>query len=120
MSLYTTRDETGVLIVAFTDASGLNDFRNTPMRDSLFELVQDRPEPRAALDMRKIDYLSSSGVAILVGLKRKIETQEGKIALFGLQPPVHDLLKVMKLDRYFTIVDDEAQAVSQLQPTPSA
>ncbi|OJW20271.1 MAG: anti-anti-sigma factor [Planctomycetales bacterium 71-10] len=119
MSTFTTRDDSGVLVVAFTDPSGLNDFRNTPLRDALFELVQDRTEPRAALDMHKVDYLSSSGVAILVGFKRKVEMKDGKIALFRLQPAVHDLLKVMKLDRYFTIVEDEAEAVSQLRTAPS-
>ncbi|MDG3006302.1 STAS domain-containing protein [Paludisphaera mucosa] len=118
MSTFSTRDESGVLIIAFTDPSGLNDFRNTPLRDALFEFIQTRQEPRTALDMSKVDYLSSSGVAILVGLKRRIETREGKIALFQLQPAVHDLLQVMKLDRYFLIVADEASAVSQLRPTP--
>lgn len=120
MSTFTTRDDAGVLVVAFTDPSGLNDFRNTPLRDALFELLQDRESPLVALDMHKVDYLSSSGVAILVGLKRKIETREGKIVICRLQSAVHDLLKVMKLDRYFIIVDDEAEAISQLRPAPSA
>jgi anti-sigma B factor antagonist len=119
MSTFTTRDDSGVLVVAFTDASGLNDFRNTPLRDALFELVRERPTPCAALDMRKVDYLSSSGVAILVGFKRKLETQDGKVVLFRLQPAVHDLLKVMKLDRYFPIVGDEAEALTLLRPAPS-
>ncbi|WP_337177651.1 STAS domain-containing protein [Paludisphaera sp.] len=120
MSTFTTRDDAGVLVVAFTDASGLNDFRNTPVRDGLLDLVKGRATPRAALDMSTIDYLSSSGVAILVGFKRKIETQEGKLVLFRLQPAVHDLLRVMKLDRYFPIVDDESEALSQLRPASPA
>jgi len=119
MSTFATRDESGVLIVAFTDPSGLNDFRNTPLRDALFELVQEREEPRLALDMNRVDYLSSSGVAILVGLKRRVETRGGKIALFQLQSTVRDLLQVMKLDRYFAILDDEASAVSHLNAASS-
>lgn len=119
MSTFTTRDNSGVLVVTFTDASGLNDFRNTPLRDALFDLVKERQTPCAALDMQKVDYLSSSGVAILVGFKRKIEIQDGKIVLFRLQPAVHDLLKVMKLDRYFPIVGDEDEALSQLRSSSS-
>lgn len=95
MSTFTTRDDSGVLVVAFTDASGLNDFRNTPLRNALFGTRSGAgPTPCAALDMRKVDYLSSSGVAILVGFKRKLETQDGKVVLFRLQPAVHDLLEV--------------------------
>lgn len=119
MSTFTTRDESDVLIVAFTDPAGLNDFRNTPLRDALFELVQPDDETRLALDMNRVDYLSSSGVAILVGLKRRTETRNGKIVLFRLQPIVRDLLQVMKLDRYFVIVDDEDQALASLRTVPS-
>lgn len=115
MSTFSTRDESGVLIVTFNDPSGLNDFRNTPLRDALFELVQDREEPRTALDMTSVDYLSSSGVAILVGLKRRVETRGGKVALYKLQPAVRDLLHVMKLDRYFPILDDETEALAELR-----
>ncbi len=32
-------------------------------------------EPLFAIDLAKVDYLSSSGVAILVGLKRRVETK---------------------------------------------
>lgn len=69
-----------------------------------------------ALNLVKVDYLSSSGVAILVGLKRRIETRQGKLALFNVQPIVVDLLKVMKLDRYFSMFDDEHAAVASLRP----
>ena len=119
MSIFTTRDDSGALLVTFNDASGLNDFRNTPLRDALFDLVQAREEPRVAIDMNKIDYLSSSGVAILVGLKRRIETHNGKIVLYRLQTIVRDLLHVMKLDRYFVIVDDEEEAVASLRSVSS-
>lgn len=119
MSTFTTRDESDVLFILFNDPSGLNDFRNTPLRDALFDLVQSRSEPRVAIEMSKIDYLSSSGVAILVGLKRRIETRDGKIVLYRLQQIVRDLLHVMKLDRYFVIVDDEEQAVASLRSVSS-
>ena len=35
-----------------------------------------------AVDLEKVDYLSSSGVAILVGLKRRVDTHNGKIVFF--------------------------------------
>jgi anti-sigma B factor antagonist len=69
-----------------------------------------------ALDLTNIDYLSSSGVAILVGLKRRIDTRNGKLVFFHVEPIVHDLLKVMKLDRYFPIVADEQAATVSLRP----
>jgi anti-sigma B factor antagonist len=78
--------------------------------------VLSRDEPLLALDMLKVDYLSSSGVAILVGLKRRIDTRHGKIILFHVQPIVFDLLKVMKLDRYLPLAGDEHEAIASLRP----
>ncbi len=110
MSAFSTRPETDALIVTFETAASLNDFRNNALRDSLYELVDQHGEPRFALDLSKVDYLSSSGVAILVGLKRRVETKGGKIVLYQVQPIVRDLLAVMKLDRFFLITDERSTA----------
>jgi anti-sigma B factor antagonist len=120
MSSFSTRQDSEVLVVAFENGDGLNDFRNNAVRDSLYELVQTQPEPLFALDLSNVGYLSSSGVALLVGLKRRIETKGGKIVIYRLEPVVRDLLSVMKLDRFFLIADDEARAVASLRPIPTA
>ncbi len=120
MSSFNTRAESDVLVVTFETAAGLNDFRNNALRDSLYELVQSQASPRFAVDLAKVDYLSSSGVAILVGLKRRVETKGGQMVIYHLQPIVQDLLGIMKLDQFFTITDDEAHAVASLRPLPTA
>jgi anti-sigma B factor antagonist len=120
MSSFSTRQNSNVLIVIFESAAGLNDFRNSALRDALYEMVAAQETPDFALDMAKVDYLSSSGVAVLVGLKRRVETKGGKLVVYHLQPIVHDLLAVMKLDRFFVIVEDEARAVDSLRSSPTA
>ncbi len=116
MTTFNTREESDALVITFESAAGLNDFRNNSLRDSLYDLVLSRQDPRVALDLAKVDYLSSSGVAILIGLKRRIETRQGKIVLFHIDPIVCDLLKVMKLDHYFSFADDEHAALASLRP----
>ena len=92
----------------------------TALRDGLYELVATRDEPLLAIDLAKVDYLSSSGVAILVGLKRRVETKGGKIVIFHVQPIVRDLLAVMKLDRFFAISENETKAIDSLRSLPTA
>ena len=120
MSSFNTRAESDVLVVTFETAAGLNDFRNNALRDSLYELVLNQASPRFAVDLAKVDYLSSSGVAILVGLKRRVETKGGQMVIYHLQPIVQDLLGIMKLDQFFTITNDEARAIASLRPLPTA
>ena len=116
MSTFNTREESDALVIVFDSAAGLNDFRNNALRDALYDRVQGIEEPRVALDLLKVDYLSSSGVAILVGLKRRVDTRNGKIVLFNVLPIVRDLLHVMKLDRYFLMAEDEHSALAALRP----
>ena len=120
MSAFSTRNESDALIVKFEAATSLNDFRNNALRDALYELVQSRTDPMMAVDLQKVDFLSSSGVAILVGLKRRVDTRNGKIVFFHVQPVVRDLLSVMKLDRFFAMAEDEARALASLRPLPTA
>jgi anti-sigma B factor antagonist len=120
MSSFITRPDSDVQVVTFESAGGLNDFRNSVLRDALYELVANHTDPMLAIDLAKVDYLSSSGVAILVGLKRRVETKGGKIVIFHVQPIVRDLLAVMKLDRFFAISEDEAKAIDSLRSLPTA
>ena len=119
MCSFNTREESDALIVDFESAAGLNSFSNNSLRNALYELVQVKEEPRVALDLLKVDYLSSSGVAILVGMKRRVETRKGKIVLYNVQPVVADALRIMKLDRYFIMADDEDSALASLRPVPT-
>jgi anti-sigma B factor antagonist len=107
-------------VIEFETASGLNDFRNSLLRDALYDLIPSSSAPRFAIDLLKVDYLSSSGVALLVGLKRRVETRGGKLVLYRVQPIVRDLLAVMKLDKFFTIVDNEQQALVSLHSVSTA
>lgn len=120
MSSFSTRDEQDSLIVTLSDSASMNDFRSNTFRNSLYEVVENRETPRIALDMGVVDYLSSSGVAILVGMKRRCDAKHGKFVIYGIQPNVFDLLRVMRLDQYFTFASDESEALASLRPLPTA
>jgi anti-sigma B factor antagonist len=120
MSPFQTRETSDGLVITLDSPVPLNDFRSLAFRESLYELVLSRPDPRVIVDLSAIDYLSSSGVAILVGLKRRIDQKNGKLVLCRVQPLVCDLLRVMRLNQYFTFANDETEANALLRPVPSA
>jgi anti-sigma B factor antagonist len=120
MPPFPVREDPDGLVIRLDNPVALNDFRSMGFREALYEFVQSRKEPRVVLDLSAIDYLSSSGVAILVGLKRRIDQQQGKLVLCRVQPLVCDLLRVMRLNQYFTFADDEAAALALVRPVPTA
>lgn len=120
MSYFNTRDEAGILVIELTDATDLNDFRTNAFRDALYSTVEHRNGALVALDLAATDYLSSSGVAILVGLKRRVDAQGGKLVLTRVHPSVEHLLSVMKLTQYFTFAPDVSQALTTLRSVSTA
>ena len=120
MSAFTTRQEPQGLVITLDDPAALNDFRSNAFRDALFQVVQPLDRPHVAVNLMAIDYLASSGIAILIGLKRRIDAQQGKLVLFSVHPLVLDLLRSMKLTQYFTFAESEGDALLALHPVPSA
>jgi anti-sigma B factor antagonist len=120
MSPFQSRQEPDGLIISLDNPVTLNDFRSNTFREALYEHVQSRVDPRVIVDLAAIDYLSSSGVAILVGLKRRIDLQNGKLILCRVQPLVCDLLRVMRLNQYFIFANDEDEAFALMRPVSTA
>lgn len=120
MSPFQTREEPDGLIITLDNPVALNDFRSNSFREQLYDFIQSPAVPRIVVDLAAIDYLSSSGVAILVGLKRRVDMKQGKLVLYRVQPLVSDLLRVMRLNQYFTFADDEKEALGLVRSVPTA
>jgi anti-sigma B factor antagonist len=119
MSSFSVREGADALVVVIDDPVALNDFRSNCFREALYQAVGGEGR-RVALDLGRVDFLSSSGVAILVGLKRRLEAQGGKLVVFGVQPMVDDLLKITRLTQYFRFAPAEPEALELLRPLPTA
>ena len=113
---FTPIDTSDALVVRLENPERFNDFLSDDYRESLYRSVLSKQEPLVALDLAAVDYLSSTGIAILIGLKRRVEAQHGKLVLFRIQPFIHDLLRGMKLHTFFSIAECEQDALALLRP----
>lgn len=119
MSSFSIREEPDAIIISIEEPNALNDFRSNSFRESLYEAVRNHEGNRVALDLAQVDFLSSSGVAILVGLKRRLDGKQGKLVLFGVRPIVLDLLHITRLTQFFSFATEEKEALAALRPLPS-
>jgi anti-sigma B factor antagonist len=119
MPPFSVREAPDALIISIDEATALSDFRSNTFRDALYQAGEDGTTPHVALDLTRVDFLSSSGVAILVGLKRRLEAKQGKLVLFGVQPVVQELLRITRLTQFFLFADDEDAALAVLRSLPS-
>jgi stage II sporulation protein AA (anti-sigma F factor antagonist) len=115
MSPLPTNEESGVLVLTFDDRERLNDCRTDEFLEEVIQTVEGRAQPRVAVDLGSIEYLSSSGLAVLVALQQQVSSQGGTLALFSVDPFVLDLLQAARLASVFRIAKDRAAAIAALQ-----
>jgi len=96
------------------EVQGEIDLHNSPdLRTEILHLLNKHKPKSLVLNLAKVPYMDSSAAAVLVEAIRIIRPKGGKIYLAGLQPRVKGLLEVARLGTIFTIVKDEAEALSK-------
>jgi anti-sigma B factor antagonist len=68
----------------------------------LTEMVRTKPA-RVVVDLSKVSYIDSSGLAVLVEAMQNIEEYGGKFALAGIQDSVRPIFETARLDQVFLI-----------------
>ena len=65
---------------------------------------------KLVIDLGKVGFMNSSGLATLVRYYKLARSNCGDIALAALQPPVRQVFQLSRLDRVFDLQPDVAKA----------
>jgi len=78
----------------------------TEISDAINELLADAKGRYFVLDVTDVKMLSSMGLGMCVDLKNQADRMKMRSILFGATPALLQLLKLMRVDRLFTVVAD--------------
>jgi len=93
------------------DVSGEVDLYNvSDLKKALFSIT-DGQFKSVIVDMKKVNYMDSSGIGALVAGMKKMKAHNGKFALMNIHDDVLNILKLATLDKFFTIYDSEDELV---------
>jgi anti-sigma B factor antagonist len=82
-------------------------------RDAILGSYEEIAKDHAVLlDFVKVDYVNSSGIALVIQLMLEAGKAGQKVAIFGLTPHFQKVFTMVGISRYATIVPDEAAAVA--------
>jgi anti-sigma B factor antagonist len=73
-----------------------------------------RARPLLALDMSAVEYIDSSGLAVLVSCLKSSRRKSGDVCLFGMQDTVRTLFELTRLHHVFPIEEKHQDAVLRL------
>jgi len=99
--------------VTILDLSGDIDFANSPeLRHSVLREIQESRTPRVVINLSKVRYIDSSGVASLVEGLKASRNLGSRFILFGLSTSVREVLQLSRLIKVFEVCDNEEQALA--------
>ena len=94
------------------DITGDITLYNSPeVRRVLLDLLKAKHVPRVIVNLEKVKYIDSAGVASLVeGLKTSRDLKSG-FALYGLSKTTREVLELTRLIKVFEVYDNEEAAL---------
>lgn len=104
------QEEAGDVVIVKL-AGRLDSSAAQPAEES-FARVLASGTPRLAIDMSKLEYISSAGLRVLLVVAKKVQQANGKVVLFGLVPNVREVFSISGFDRIFSIQPEAAAAVA--------
>ncbi|MDH3583759.1 MAG: STAS domain-containing protein [Phycisphaerae bacterium] len=80
--------------------------------DKLEELVGSDPQMRLVLNFEAVDFMSSTALGVLVGLRKRVEHNDAALRLCALGPTVRQALEITGLHTHFKILSTAEEAAS--------
>ena len=112
--------EEDVFLVSLDSPAVLEEPAARAGRDAIRKALRGHIEPKVAIDLGRIELLSSAGLGLLVNLKQRVDAQEGRVVLFNVRADVLRQLRQTALIRLFSLAADRDSALELLQTLPTA
>jgi anti-sigma B factor antagonist len=103
------KEKGGVLVITM-EGKMIGGPDATHLSQKLHELIE-KGQKRFVVNMDKVDWMNSSGLGILIGGLTTVRNHGGDFKLCRLGKKPRELLEITKLDRVFSIHDQEEEAI---------
>ena len=99
-------DVGNVTTVRFTGAKTLDEQTSQAVGAELFELTDKMARRKLVLNFIDVEYLSSGALGVLITLHKKLRDVGGKLVLMNIDPKLHEVFEITKLNKLFEIAED--------------
>ena len=106
-----TREEKGETTVIYIEGR-LDVNLSNSIEEQLTSIIRDsQVKKKYFINLKSVEYMSSSGLRMLVAVTREAQSEEKSISLCELNKAVVKLFEVVELDDLFTVYETEAEAL---------
>ncbi|HEX5465538.1 MAG TPA: STAS domain-containing protein [Candidatus Limnocylindrales bacterium] len=101
------RQDAGTAVVAI--AGRIDASADEPLRAAVDGALATTPQ-RLILDFSAMDYMNSTGIALVVGLLGRARATQTPVGAYGLSPHYQEIFRITRLSDFLPLFDDEAGA----------
>ncbi len=106
-----SRQVNDVTIVDLSGAVKLEGKGSSVLRETIKDLLLEGKK-KIVLNLREINYVDTEGIGGLASVLTSVHKQGGELKFVSLTRNVHAVLNIMKLDKVFHVMEDEAAAIA--------
>lgn len=96
--------------IQVVEIDGDLDFHSSPSLRQTLNQLTEKKTPKIVINLRKVGYMDSSGIATFVEALQKTKKYQGKLVLAELASAVRGVFEIAKLDSIFTIAGSNQEA----------
>ena len=104
-----TESKNGLMVCR---VDGEIDIACAPELKKIFDKLISQKTPKIVIELSKVTYVDSSGLATLVEILKNMRSYGGKMRLACMAPKIKSLFEITKLEKLFEISADEETAIS--------
>jgi anti-sigma B factor antagonist len=101
----------GITVAGFMDEMLVSEEAIEAVSEQLAEIVDSARPAKMLLNFREVRCMSSSMLAVLLKLSRKMTALGAQLKLCGLAPDLYEIFKITRFDRIFEIHNEEWAAL---------
>jgi anti-sigma B factor antagonist len=89
------------------------DINSSPNIKKTFDKLLSTKTPKIVINLSKVTYVDSSGLATLVEILKNMRSYGGKMRLSDMSPKIKSLFEITKLEKLFEIKGSEEEALAK-------
>lgn len=101
--------EGSIVILAL---NGRLDTLNHSILENEMDVLFEKMQKEIILDCQNLDYVSSSGLRILLKALNQVKTLQGRFSICSLQPQIIKVFKISGFDHLFEIFPGRNEAIA--------
>jgi len=102
-----------VMIASLVDERIVDPVQIQALEDSIMPLAEQAKKITLILDFSNVKFLSSVMLGVLIRISKRVYETNGRLALCGINPNIHQVFKITRLDKIFDIYENADKAVRQ-------